>query len=583
MTARPLVSGALVAGLLLVCAAAGPAQVVIRTPGSEGQARPGMPPPRDSPPQRPQTGTASVGGRITAADTGTPLRRVQVRVSGQELRGTRSAMTDADGRYTVANLPAGRYSISFMKGGFAAVQYGQRRPNQSGKLVDLADGQKLENLDAALMRGGVIAGRIMDDFGEPVVDARVQVMQLRWLNGRRRMAGAGRGDTTNDRGEYRIWGLGPGDYFVSANSQERPMFMEAALAAQDVPDPAGFATTYYPGTASVDDAQKVTLAAGQEVGGVDFGLVTTRMVRVFGTALTGEGKPMAHATVMMVPRSALEGGGMMMPAGGRTDGNGAFTFPNVAPGEYVLQARPEGGRGSSSEADEGASATVTVGSEDVRNVVLVASKGVRVSGRIIFEGAVPTADVRDSLRVFLPPLENEPTMFGRGNTAQVTPETTFEARGVTGRRTFAVSAGPPWVLKAVRIGGADVLDTGYEFGKEDVTNVEVVLTSRAPTLTGVVTGENNSPVPDYVVIAYSTDERAWQQSVGLRRGFGVGRPDQNGTYKLTGLRPGSYYVVALDEMPEELGNPDLFKALKDRAKEVRLREGNSQRLDLVLQ
>ncbi|HSB17615.1 MAG TPA: carboxypeptidase-like regulatory domain-containing protein [Bryobacteraceae bacterium] len=553
--------------------------------GPPAQQRPGIPSPRDPREQRPQVGTASLTGRVVAADTGTPLRRAQVRVSGQDLRGARSAMTDGEGRYTVGNLPAGRYSISFMKGGFANMSYGQKRPNQPGKSVDLLDGQKMENLDVSLIRGGVVTGRIVDDFGEPIVDARVQVLQLRWFNGRRRMAGGGRGNQTNDRGEYRIWGLGPGEYYVSATSTDRQMFSDPQLASLDATDSSGFAATYFPGTASVDEAQKVSVAAGQEVSGVDFALVTTRVVRVSGTAMASDGRPMANAMVMMVSRGAMEMGGMMMSLGGRTDSDGSFVIPNVAPGEYVLQARAEGGPRGMRGGGEGASTTVSVGTEDVKNVMLVATKGVRVSGRVIFEGSTPTAEVKDRSRVFLPPIEREGFMgVGESGDAQVTPEGTFEVRGVSGRRTFSVSAGPPWMVKSARIGGTDVLDSGYEFGKEDVTNVEIVLTSRAPALTGSVTGENNSPVSDYVVVAFSTNEESWERLLGgMGRGFSIGRPDQNGTYKVTGIRPGSYYVVALPEMPEELGNPDLFKALKERAKQVKLQEGETERLDLVLQ
>lgn len=563
------------------------AQVVGGVVGaSPAQERPGMPPPRDPRQQPAQTGAAAVTGRVTAADTGTPLRRVQVRVSGQELRGVRSAMTDAEGRYTVSNLPAGRYSINFMKGGFANMSYGQKRPNQPGKSVDMADGQKMENLDVALIRGGVIAGRIVDDFGEPIVDARVQVLQLRWFNGRRRLMGGGRGNQTNDRGEYRIWGLGPGDYYVSATSTDRLMFFEPQAAALDPSDSSGFALTYYPGTPNVEEAQKVTVGGGQEASNVDFALVTTRVVRVSGIAMASDGRPMSSAMVMMFPRGGMEMGGMMMPMAARTGADGSFVILSVPPGEYQVQARSERRRPRADGGEEVAQGTVSVGAEDVKNVMLVATRGVRVSGRIVFEGSTPTAEVKDRLRVFMPSADAEgPVMaMGPAGDAQVSPEGTFDLRGISGRRSFAVSAGPPWVMKSARVGGTDVLDSGYEFGKEDVSNVEIVLTSRSPTLTGSVTGENNSPISDYVVLAYSTNEESWQRAAGSApRSFSIGRPDQNGTYKVNGLRPGAYYVVAVAEMPEELGNPDLFKALKDRAKQVRLQEGETERLDLVVQ
>ncbi len=550
-----------------------PAQVIVQT-------RPGVSQPRDQRQQRQQTGTASISGRITAAESGVPLRRVQVRVAGPELRGGRVAMTDADGKFTIANLPAGRYTVACMKAGYATTQYGQKRPNQGGQPIDLSDGQKFETATVSLVRGGVIAGRVFDDFGEPIVDARISVMQYRWNNGRRRLQNMGRMGQSNDRGEYRVWGLGAGEFYVSATANDRPMFSESAAATlPDANEPASFAPTYYPGTAIVDEAQRVAVAAGQEVNGVDFNLVTTRTLRVSGTAMTSDGKPMSAAMVMVMPRNLLEGG-VMIPQGAQTDSNGAFTLSNVAPGEYMLQARPMGM--GLDGAGEVASMPLTVtGSEDVRNVMLVASKGVRVTGRVTFEG-VPPGDAVDQMNIFMAPAPGELPfgMMGPSN-SRVTPERTFEIKNVLGKRTVAVMGLPSsWVIKAARIGGTDILDTGYEFGKEDVTNVEVVVTRTATTVTGKVTLDEK-PVTDYVVVAFPTDEDRWQ-TLSPRR-FGTARPDQNGLYQLRNLPPGSYYVLALDTMPEEWGNPELFKTLKDRAKRVTLQEGESESLDLTLQ
>ncbi len=558
--------------LLPVCA---PAQVNIPT-------RPGAPQPRDPRQQRQQIGTASIGGRVTAAESGVPLRRVQVRVGGQELRGGRTAMTDSDGKFTIASLPAGRYSVSFTKAGFAATQYGQKRPNQPGQPIDLSDGQKFDNANASLMRGGVIAGRVFDDFGEPIVDARITVMQYRWASGRRRLMNMGRTGQSNDRGEYRVWGLGAGDYYVSAIVNERPMFFENTPGATADPnEPASFAPTYYPGTAIVDEAQRVSVAPGQEVSGVDFNLVTTRTVRVSGTALTSEGKPMASAMVMMMSRAMMDGG-VSMPLGSQTDSNGNFTIPNVAPGEYVIQARANFGMGGDGPAAEAAMLPITVtGTDDVRNVMVVGSKGVRVSGRVTFEGT-PPSDAAEQVTVFFSPAPGESPFIMTGpSNARVSSDRTFEAKGILGRRTVNAMGLPAgWVLKAARIGGNDIIDTGYDFGKDDVNGVEVVVTSTTTTLAGKVMA-GDKPATDYVVVAFPTDEDRWQKFTPRR--FGTARPDQNGLYKLRNLPPGSYYVLALDSMPDEWGNPELFKTLKDRAKRLTLEEGESQSLDLTLQ
>lgn len=149
-------------------------------------------PPRDAREPQQVMGTASISGRVTAADTGTPLRRVQVRAMSAEARGPRTTLTDADGRYALGDLPAGRYTISLTKPGFAQMQYGQKRPQQPGVPIELADGQKIEDANVAMPRGGVIAGYVFDEFGDPVVDARVMALQHRWMNGQRRLTPAAR-------------------------------------------------------------------------------------------------------------------------------------------------------------------------------------------------------------------------------------------------------------------------------------------------------------------------------------------------------------------------------------------------------
>jgi hypothetical protein len=509
---------------------------------------------------------------------GLPIRRVQVRVGGPELRSGRSTMTDAEGRFTISELPAGRYTIVFSKPGFAQAQYGQKRPNQPGKPIDLADGQKVNNADIALMRGGVISGRLFDDYGEPVVDARVQVMQHRWVNGRRRLTNIGRIGQTNDRGEFRIWGLPPGDFYVSAVTNDRPMFFERAAAAADAPDSTGYAPTYYPGTAIQDEAQRVSVSSGQEISGIDFTLVTTRTVRVSGTALKSDGRPMANAAVMLLSRSAMESG-MAAPLGGGTDSTGAFTIPSVPPGEYVINARMMMASAGEMENAEIASMPLNVGGEDLKNVVVVAQKGVRVAGRVTFEAAAP-AGAAESVRVFLPPVEQDAIFMGGPSFGQVTPQGTFEVRNVLGKRRLTLSGLPPgWAVKAVRIGGTDVTDTGYDFGKEDVPGVEFVVTNRLTLLSGTVKRDNQAPATDYVVLAFSTDETQWQQ--GSRR-TATARPDQHGTYRITSLPPGSYYVVAVDSMPEDWGNPELFERLKAQATRATLVEGESEALPLTL-
>lgn len=142
------------------CATAGSAQP---TPPPQG-------PPRDNA-QPAKTGTATLRWHVVAADSGQPLRKAQVRIFAPALRENRMATTDGDGKYEFKELPAGRYTVMAQKGNYVNLQYGQQRPFEPGKPLEILDGQTVEKVDFALPKGGVIIGRILDEFGELLADA----------------------------------------------------------------------------------------------------------------------------------------------------------------------------------------------------------------------------------------------------------------------------------------------------------------------------------------------------------------------------------------------------------------------------
>src|SRR5919197_3501676 len=170
-------------------------------------------PPRDAVQAQPQ-GTAVIAGRVVTADTGRPVKHARVMVSAGG-RQSRATTTDEQGRFRITDLMGGSYTISASRTGFVDAVYGQRRPLQPGTPVTLADGQELATIDLRLVRGGVITGRVLDEDGEPLARALVTVQRYQYIRGERRLSPAG-GDQSDDRGQYRVFGLPPGEYYVSA-------------------------------------------------------------------------------------------------------------------------------------------------------------------------------------------------------------------------------------------------------------------------------------------------------------------------------------------------------------------------------
>ena len=516
-------------------------QIVIAAP-SEGMVQmPGMPGGRPV-----KTGTGRILGRVLSAETGAPIRRAQVRIMGPEI-GSKAALTDAQGRYEFKDLPAGRFTLNTLKSGYVSVQYGQTRPHESGRPIELADKQDVEKADISMPRGSVISGRIVDEFGEPVADAMVSAMRQTWMNGRRRLVPAGRPGQTNDLGQFRMYGLPPGDYSVSAmlRNAEMAMFDVAGAVVPGGPSgstPAsGYAPTYFPGTSAPAEAQKVTLAVGQEAQQTDFALLPVRLSRVSGIVVTSDGKPVESAMINMVPlsRSGEVGTMMMMSGSARTTKDGQFTVNGVAPGEYLLNARSmrittsEGGgnmmftatMGGSDDA-EFAALPLTVAGEDLSNVVVVTSRGATAAGRLSFEGGTRPASVAGIRITAFPADPSDGPMMGGGSSATAKEDGAFELKGLAGHRLIRAGNLPQgWMLKTVLVNGKDITDTGAEFkGGEHGASIEVVVTSKVTEVNGAVTLSNGTPMKDYTLVVFSYDPQQW--SFPMSRWVAGARPDQ---------------------------------------------------------
>ena len=589
----------LVLSVVLAAPAAAGAQVQIITgPEREMIQMPGMS-------RQNKTGTGRIRGRVLAADSGNPLRRAQIRISSPDIL-PKAAMTDGEGRYEFRDLPAGRFTLQATKSGYVTVQYGQTRPFESGKPIELADKQALDNADISMPRGSVISGRILDEFGDPVPDVSVTAMRQSWVSGRRRLSAVGgRLAQTNDLGQYRIYGLPPGEYYVSATLRTGMEMMAFDMLGADAgargpsgSNPSsGYAPTYFPGTVNAAEAQRVPVAIGQEAQSTDFALTPVRLARISGQVISSEGKPLEGAMISVLPQMRNELSIMPMSGTSRTGKDGTFTINGVAPGDYTLQARSmqvftssEGGAtmvfraqvgGSGDGGSEFGSMPLSVAGEDVPNLVMVTSKGGSASGRVTFDG--PRPQNTTGIRITAMSADVEGPMLAGGGAGSVTADGTFELKGLAGLRIIRAAGLPPgWSLKAVRLNGNDITDAGADFkGGESVSGLEVVLTSKTTTVSGGVAADDGSPLKDYTVVIFSEDPDQWRAPMSR---WVVGtRPDQDGRFKVENLPSGSYYAVAVDYLPQgEWGDPDLLDRLKLKAKRFTLDEGQATTLDLKL-
>jgi hypothetical protein len=198
--------------------------------------------------QPPGPGTGRVTGRVIAAAGGRPIADAIVELHGwpNEPPVLRTA-TDKTGRFQFEKLPAGRYGLVASKRGlFLETRYGQRDPESAGESVSMTEGQHVD-VEIRMPRAGVIAGRVLDERGDPLVYAGISVLKETPAGVERVVMGFSN-STTDDRGEYRIFGLPPGTYVLYA------------LARQEGSQERRYAPTYYPGVLDPSLAKRLTVA-----------------------------------------------------------------------------------------------------------------------------------------------------------------------------------------------------------------------------------------------------------------------------------------------------------------------------------
>jgi hypothetical protein len=513
-------------------------------------------------------GTAVIRGHVYDGDGGQPLRRALVRATAPGQRENRVATTDEQGRYELNDLPAGRYTVSASKGNFVGLSYGQTRPADSRKPLEILDGQTLEKVDFTLPRGGVITGHVVDEYGDPVPNTQVAAMRSQFVQGRRRLVPAGRFATTDDLGEYRLYGLSPADYYVSATYRPPP----ASAADADAP---GYAATYFPGTVSASEAQRVALGVGRSLDEVNIALVPVKTAQIAGVVVSGNGQPMAGGFVVATERNGANGGGN----GAQLKPDGTFIIRNMPPGEYWLRAQSQFNQG---QRQETATTMISVAGQDINGIQLVVVPPSTASGVVLVDPAAAASIKASSIAWIL--TSGGPLMGALTTSGRLKDDFTFEATMVMQPGTNMVSlTGLPngLSLKAVRVGGVDVTDTGFNVKpNENVSGIEIELTSHPTQVSGQVADSRGAAVKDCTVVIFARDERKWE---GASRYIRTSRPDAEGRFTVNGLPQGDYHVVAVDAIdPGEASDPEFLGRMRDKAASFSLNEGETRVLDLKL-
>lgn len=523
-------------------------------------------------------GTASIKGKVVAADSGKPMRRVQISLSSPELSESRSMSTTAQGVFEFKELAAGRYTVSATRPGYIRLQYGQRRLGEPGRPIQLADGQRVADADFSLPRTGSIAGRITDELGDPLPDVSIFPAQWKYYRGKRRIvpvSGGGPFNRTDDTGQFRITGLEPGDYYVMATSRT------TWTVDENPNERIGFLPTYSNGTANPAAATSVKVAMGQEASAGDFAMVPGRVATISGTATYSSGLPIAGETINVNQEFSGPGSSSSFGMQGtKVNPDGSFTIKNMAPGEYKLSLR---GPGDKDHPAEGVTLTVSVTGEDLIGVMLVGGSGGSVTGRVVSDtGEAVALPPSSRMRVSARPVDPTSTYTSFDNdNGRVKDDWSFEVMNVYGLNRLSVNPLPTgWAVRRIEHDGKDYADVPVELrGGQKLDNVQVVLSKTLPRFQGTLLDDRGQPA-EGTALLFPEDSARWGEDSRLVR---TARPDALGSFEFRNLIPGEYLSIALEYVRDgDWSDPEFLERLRERAIKVHVDDKGTAPVRLTL-
>jgi protocatechuate 3,4-dioxygenase beta subunit len=500
----------------------------------------------------------SIEGTIYNAATGEPLRKAVVTLraasGGRDQARGRAAISDAAGHYSITGVDPGAYRLFAERTGFIRQELGAPRPGKSGTPILLAANENRKDADLRLTPQGVITGRVVDEDGDPAALASVTLLRTGYAQGRKQLMPGGRNVTANDQGEFRVFGLAPGRYYLMASY--RPLSTEeAALSAQ------AYAPTFYPSAISADSAAPVEVTAGSALRGIDIRLQKMSAVQIRGRVLdVATNEPVRGAIVMLSPRAGV----IATPAAERVVRvrGGAFEMDGITPGSYVLSAH------ANREQQLSARMLLEVGQSDVNDLTLALTPGAEIAGVIKMAGG--TGELPRGLRVQL-----EPASESGYPIAPVKQDGSFRVQHVQAD-TYSVRVyGLPDTayVQEIRFADAAVGESGLDFSR-GFTPGELAITVAltAAHVDGTVLDDKGQPFAGATVVIAADKGKA--QTV---------RTDQSGRFAAGGLAPGEYRLWAFDDI--EAGawdDPEYMKPHETHAERITVKDNDHPTVQLKL-
>jgi hypothetical protein len=481
-----------------------------------------------------------VRGRVVERDGGAPVRKARVALTPAGASSAEPIYTNGDGEFEFDSVAPGTYTLEAMKSGYVPARFGARGPFDRTTNVAVIGGAIVDAVQLRLVKGAALAGRIVDESGDPVTGALVSAGRLVKTDGRLQFKAVGTPIDTDDLGEYRIAGLAAGDYALAISPAGGGM---APRSRQ----------TFYPGTPYLIQARVIPLHAGETANATDVALLPHdgTLIRLSGYAADAAGTPASGKLTVVTT-----GDGVAASTSARS--------VQLSPtGEFEVETEP-GNHTLIAQSERGIALQRLYADSDVGGLRLAVRAGARLAGRVIFNGVSPppapavrveawNADFGGATAYLLNPA---------GGASPVKPDGTFVLENVVGRRELRVSNVPQgWFVASIVHEGRNLLNVPLELeGGADVSGVQIVLTDKPTELNGLVVDREQRAIFDCSVLVFAEDRTLLP---GRARWV---HPDSSARFVVEGLPAGTYFAVAVADVDDvEWATAEYLDRFRDAA------------------
>jgi uncharacterized GH25 family protein len=432
--------------------------------------------------------------------TGAPIAGANVVISSET--GQVWGRTDAGGQFIGHSPQAGRQVLTATRKGYRMIRTGAL-----GKMIEIQPGAE-NSITVEMLPLGVIAGRVLDQYGDPVHHAEVHALQKGELPGQGEYFQGFSAGTTDDRGEYRIADVEPGRYYVAAEYRQNNQAQQPEIGG----------LVLFPDVTDVASAQQIELSAGAAMRVNDLHLKMQRAVTISGHVKPA---PLKETDNLMLRRAGVALGlNMFALQGGRSEADGSFTF-RVLPGMYVLSASDQKTGKVSKEI------TVEAQDKDVANVEVTLDSSYEISGRIIIDGP----DTLDFSKIILNFL---------GAPVKIGSDGSFHANAFGGKALYILQDLPEgWYVKEATVGGQHLVGRQFDL-KPGTTEVSFTLSPQGASVEAILPA--GVSMLDAVLVLLLPENGPAPNPESMIHA----EPDQSGKLVARGVPPGSYRVFALD-------------------------------------